>query len=86
LQDIADRLANLHDKTVTVNVVPGGRGIGIGGRASGGGLPEGVAAVGEPVPSWRSSRGSNVQILSNSQSKAYVSATGIKAPGFASGR
>jgi hypothetical protein len=26
-----------------------------------------------------------VQILSNSQSKAYLSATGMKAPGFASG-
>jgi hypothetical protein len=73
LQAIANALANLHDKTVTVNVVPGGRGIGIGGRASGGGLPEGVAAVGEQGPELAIKRGSNVQILSNSQSKAYLS-------------
>lgn len=55
------------------------------GRASGGGLPEGVSAVGERGPELAFKAGSQVDILSNSQSKAFLSATGMRAPGFAGG-
>jgi TP901 family phage tail tape measure protein len=58
---------------------------GLPGRASGGGLPEGVSAVGEQGPELAVKSGPNVHILSNPQSKAYLSATGMTAPGFASG-
>lgn len=56
-----------------------------GGRASGGGLPEGVSAVGERGPELAIKRGPHVDILSNPQSRRFLAATGMRAPGFAGG-
>lgn len=55
------------------------------GRASGGGLPEGVSSVGERGAELAIKRGNHVDILSHPQAKAYLAATGMKAPGFAGG-
>jgi TP901 family phage tail tape measure protein len=83
VQALANALASLHDRTVTVTTLKSG--VGVGGRASGGGLPEGVSAVGERGAELAIKHGSHVQILSNAQSRSFLAATGMRAPGFASG-
>ncbi|MBV9871845.1 MAG: phage tail tape measure protein [Frankiaceae bacterium] len=55
------------------------------GRASGGGLPEGWAAVGEQGPELVHKSGGRVDVFSNTASRGIVAATGMRAPGFAGG-
>lgn len=54
------------------------------GRATGGGLPEGWAAVGEQGPELVHKSGASVQVFSHSQSKAMAGMFG-SVPGFAKG-
>lgn len=52
---------------------------------NGKGLPDGVSAVGERGPELAVKHGRHVEILSNRQSKHFLAATGMRAPGFADG-
>lgn len=82
-------------RTVTIpvktNLIPGSNtlpqipGLPTKGRATGGGLPEGWSTVGER--GWEAiyKRGGNVEVYSNSMSKALLGTSATHLPGFASG-
>jgi hypothetical protein len=77
-----DWAVNVQAKGSTVTAKGG---IHIGGLATGGGLPEGWAAVGERGAELVHKSGPVVQVFSHQQSKRIVASSGMRAPGFAGG-
>ena len=77
-------------KTVTVDVRTRGSlqstiNSQVPGRASGGGLPEGLAWVGEKGPELAAKHGSRVDIIPHGSAMAFAQTAGLQVPGFASG-
>lgn len=88
---IKQQLAELPSyKTITVDVATRGNLQGtihsqVPGRASGGGLPEGLAWVGERGPELVDKHGANAQVIPNGPAVAFAHAAGMSIPGFAGG-
>lgn len=93
IDDLQGKTVNVYVNTIHTSSTPGGGfytgqgkgGVSLKGRAAGGGAPEGWFAVGEQGAELVHKAGGHVQVYSNAQSRAILAATGMRAPGFASG-
>jgi hypothetical protein len=83
-RDLRNYLNSLH-ATVAVGASYKRGDPGLPGLAAGGGAPDGWFSVGEAGPELVHKSAAAVQVFSNSQSRAIVASTGMRAPGFAGG-
>lgn len=83
-----EQLFAMTSQRYTVNIATqttGGGGGSVKAHANGGSVGNGMFVVGERGPELGFKSGANVAIMSNPDSKRYVSASGLSVPGFAKG-